>query len=127
MIRLLVLTICVLLISGCGKFTTSDMRSSPAHISQFYVENSPQWIIKSIQNRQVECGYLWDGRVTVLDEMGEAYIEYRDDAGGLLHFLVDMKRQGERTSVTIYSANSSKDSKVFRLLEYGAKGIHSCP
>ena len=103
------------------------MRAKPAHAAQFYVDSSPQKVIKNIQSKQGECGYLWDGRVTVLDELGEAYIEYRDNAGGLLHFLVDMKRQGEVTSVTIYSANSSPDSNGFRLLEYGAKGIQGCP
>lgn len=127
MSRLLAVIICVFLFSGCGKFTIADMKANPAHIFQFYVDGSPQRVIKNIQSKQGECGYPWDGRVTVLDELGEAYIEYRDNAGGLLHFLVDLKRQEEKTSVTIYSANYSRSSKGFSVLERGAKGLAGCP
>ena len=127
--RILIVILAVIFCSGCGKLTVAEMRAKPAQVSQFYVEDSPQMVIRSVQSKQEECGYLWDGRVTTLDELGEAHIEYR--SGGtpgaeLLLFLVDLKKQDGKTSVSIYSANSSF-TRGFKTLEYGAKGIRGCP
>jgi len=126
---LLILALCVMICSGCGKYTPSALREDHALYSQFEVDDSMQVVIKNIAKKRHECGNVSYGHVTMLEELGVAHIEYQG-ADGRLQFLVDLKRKNDKTNVEIYSARASKAlgwESVFKTLEHGAKGLPGCP
>ena len=123
----LAVAMCAVL-AGCSlKYTQEEIRAEHKYRSQFNVDDSIQVAIKNIINKQVECfpRLVFDRRVTVLDEIGEATIEYKSGmSNAATVILVDLKRQNDKTLVTVYATHGKG---VFDSIEYGAKGIEGCP
>ena len=124
---LLVLALCSTVCSGCYNVTPAQMRTEHGLHSQFTVDGSMQTVVKNIRNKTNECKWDMPDRVTLLEELGEAQIEYRSVAGvDVLLFLVDLRIKDGKTSIDIYTMNKMHE-KFFRVLEYGAKGLPGCP
>ena len=66
--------------------------------------------------------------IVLLEELGEARMEYRDAALSRICLLVDLTKVDGKTQVAVYSVSKVGDwARAFRTLEYGAKGIAGCP
>jgi len=100
------------------------MRTDHGLHSQFIVDGSMQAVIKNIRNKADECKWDMVDRVTLLEELGEAQIEYRAGADVLI-LLVDLRRKDGKTRVDIYS--TYKINRFLKILEHGAKGLPGCP
>ena len=125
--RIFIIALCVLIFSGCGTVTPREMRTDHAHHSQFEVDGSLQTVIKNISKKTEECGFNFIERITLLEELGEAHIEYRSVSGAdVLFGLVDLNRQNGKTRVDIYATYKMHDN-ILKTLEYGAKGFPGCP
>lgn len=129
---LVVATVVVVMMVGCakGKITPSEIRADNILHSQLYTDNSIQSTVKNISDKRNECKpFMLSEYIVVLDEIGEARIEYRD-AANRINMLVDLKKENNKTRVDIYSVVGSKAlgwEKAFKTLEHGAKGLPGCP
>jgi hypothetical protein len=122
------LVLCSVICSSCARRTAKELRGDYSHHSRFEVEDSIQIVIKNIRNKTNECTWHFPEYITMLDELGEAQIEYRRTiamSGDVLCFLVDLNRQNDKTRVDIYGTHFGEDA--VRILEYGAKGLPGCP
>ena len=125
--RILSLVLCLIACSGCGNVTPVQMRTDHGLHSQFTVDGSMQTVIKRIRAKTAECQWNPLDSITLLEELGEAQIEYRSTAGAdVIFFLVDLHRQNDKTRVDIY-ATYKMHERAFKILEYGAKGLPGCP
>ena len=121
------IALCTVVCSGCGPATPAQLRADHALHSQFEVDDSIQTVIKSISNKDNECRTGLPANIMFLEELSEAQIEYRLSFQQLI-FLVDLKRQDDKTQVAIYSARSRLGwERPFRILELGAKNFPGCP
>jgi len=125
--RIFILVLFAFACSGCGNVTQADMRANHALHTQFDTDDSMQTVIGNIRNKAKECGWNPHDRVTLLEELGEAQIEYRSTAGAdVIFWLIDLHRQDGKTRVDIY-ATYKMHEKVLRMLEHAAKNIPGCP
>jgi len=126
---LLIVVLCTLLLSGCSRYNTvSEIRTNPSVHSRFVTDDSIQTVIKNVRNKADECKLQVQDSVSVLEEYGEARIEYLAGAHDALFWLVDLHRQQDKTSVDIYSAyKTSNANRRFKILEHGAKNLPGCP
>jgi len=112
-----------------GIVTPFEIRKYNGIHSQFDVDDSLQMIIKKISFKVQECNEnpLIE-HVTLLEEFGEGYIEYREPGADNILFLVDLKRQNNKTHIDIYSTwkTIKRSQQIVKILEYAIKGL-GCP
>ena len=137
--RILAVAICILICSGCGKIIIhpSELRREHAAHTQFDVSDSFQAVAKKISHKWNECQPAsFVESIVMLEDIGEARIEYRAPKNNTLMMLVDLHKQHNGASqVDIYSVYASETLPLggpswnvqTRTLEHGAKGLPGCP
>jgi len=120
----------VSLCSGCTPVLQTEARKDHVLHSQFEIAGSMQTVIKNIRDKKAECRpFHVSENITVLEEFGEAHIEYRGEAShsGII-FLVDLHKQNDKTRVDIYyTTRIPGGERAFRTLEYGVQNLPGCP
>lgn len=115
-------------LAGCIHTTPAQLRENHTLHSQFDVDDNLQAVIEKIDRKKNECGKpALPGIITLLEQSGEARIEYIEPSVNRVFLLVDLKRVNNKTRVDIYSKWQAFWEKEFRTLEYGAKGTQGCP
>ena len=129
MMRFLTFVLCAFVCSGClpAATNTAEMQSNRSLHSQFDIDSSLQASIKKISYKWNECQppYLSE-HIVLLDELGEARMEFRD-MNNRMWLLVELQKNAGKTRVDVSSYRSVGWESAFRILEHGAKGLPGCP
>ena len=125
MYHLFIVMLFVFICSGCGTVYTSELRANPGFQAQFDVDAGLQTVIKNISGKRDECKTFGFEHIAILDDLGEARVEYRHTDHTILAF-VELKSENNKTSVSIY-ASQWVAKRSFDALEQGAKGLPGCP